>query len=319
MKDRNIILGFTGGIGRAAAKALVKRGEKITVYVRSVEKAKKYINDLKGVELIQGDVYDSSKLKAVLGSAKTLYYCINVPYPKWNSEVRPLLRIVIDICIKKNVKLIFPGNVYVYGLPRYNPVNEKHPFQPNSRKGKIRVDMELMLEEAAKSRGLSYTIVRFPDFYGPYVINTFTEKLFINALKGKQIIWFGDLDVPYETIFIEDAGEAMVSAAEKCRKNNDTFNIPGYSETTARKILEEVSKQGGKNSKVKGINSGWFISFGGLFNSIAREFKEMMYLKQIKLILDGSKFEVEIGTVPKTSYEQGIQKTLSWAKEFYNI
>jgi len=26
-----------------------------------------------------------------------------------------------------------------------------------------------------------------PDFYGPYVINTYSEKFYINALKGKNL------------------------------------------------------------------------------------------------------------------------------------
>ncbi len=46
--------------------------------------------------------------------------------------------------------------------------------------------MEGMLKEAAANHGLGYTIVRFPDFYGPYIVNGFTEQLLVNASKGNR-------------------------------------------------------------------------------------------------------------------------------------
>jgi nucleoside-diphosphate-sugar epimerase len=158
-----------------------------------------------------------------------------------------------------------------------------------------------------------------PDFYGPFVINSFYEKFFINALKGKPLQWFGDLDAPIEFIFIDDGGKAMVAAGNSEKSIGESFNVPGYKETTAREFLNEIARQGNAGSKVKAINSEFVVGLAGIISDMAREFKEMMYLKQEKLVLDGTKFKNTFGELPATPYEEGIMKTLNWTKNYFEL
>ena len=181
------------------------------------------------------------------------------------------------------------------------------------------MEMEEMLALAKKDEGLSYTIVRMPDFYGPFVVNTFSEQLYINALKGKAMQWIGDLDAEVELIYIEDGGEAMVMAALSDQSNGEAFNIPGASVTTARKYLQEIAAQAHSKSKPGTLNSNLIFSIAGIFNPIVKEVKEMLYLKREKLILSGKKFTKRIGPLPETDYTTGIKKTLDWVREFYSL
>lgn len=316
--ETNLVLGATGGIGRVIVKALREKGEPVKVLVRNKTKAEKYLKDFDNVEIIVGDAANREDVADACRDCKNLFYGVNIPYPEWGEKTKDLLTSSIQAAVQNNAKLIFPGNVYVYGHPRYNPVDEKHPHDAHTKKGKIRIEMEKMLENAASEKGLRYTIVRMPDFYGPYVINGFYEKLFIKALEGKTIQWIGDLDVPIEYIFIEDAGKAMVIAVNSEKSDGEEFNVRGYAGTTARKFLEEVAKQANAGSKVKGLNSNFMVGIFGLFDKMAKEFKEMMYLKQEKLLLNGSKFKKTFGQIPATPYQDGIAKTLSWAKNYFN-
>jgi hypothetical protein len=45
----------------------------------------------------------------------------------------------------------------------------------------------------------------------------------------------------------------------------------------------------------------------------------MLYLKRYKLILDGTQYNKKFGSIPATPYNEGIRKTLQWAKEYYNL
>jgi nucleoside-diphosphate-sugar epimerase len=54
------------------------------------------------------------------------------------------------------------------------------------------------------------------------------------------------------------------------------------------------------------------VALFGIFNAEAREFREMMYLKRERFILDGSKFRQKFGTLPSTSYSEGVSGTLNW-------
>jgi nucleoside-diphosphate-sugar epimerase len=313
----NIVLGATGSLGRSVVKSLVNLNENVKAFVRNKEKAEKFFGaDLKDVEVIAGDAAREDDIIKASKEADIIYYCIHIPYPRWAKEARELLTTSIKAALKTDAKLVFPGNVYVYGLPDYNPLDEKHPWKAHTKKGKIRINMENMLKQAKEEKGLRYTVIRMPDFYGPFVINEFYEKIFFNAIEGKTIQWFGDLDVPVEFIFIEDAGKAIVMAGLSEKSMGEEFNVPGYSVTTARNFLQEVSDQAGKNSSVKTLNSSFIIGLGGLFNPLAREFKEMLYLKQVKLILNGEKYEDSFGSIPATPYKEGISKTLEWAKEY---
>ncbi|MDO8550955.1 MAG: NAD-dependent epimerase/dehydratase family protein, partial [Ignavibacteria bacterium] len=204
---RNLVLGATGSLGSAVVKALVESKENSKAFARSREKAEQYFKGYENkIEIVAGNAANEKDVLKASANADNIYYCIHIPYPRWEKEARELFSVSINAAINSNAKLIFPGNVYVYGLPDYNPVDEKHPWKAHTKKGRIRIDMENMLKESKEKRGLKYSVVRMPDFYGPYVINEFYEKIFFNALDGKTIQWFGDLDMPIEFIFIEDAG-----------------------------------------------------------------------------------------------------------------
>ncbi len=319
--DRNthVILGFTGGIGRATAKALAARNEKVVCLVRDIDKAKKYAGDLHELEFVKGDASNPADVDAVFKNASTVYYCVNVPYPVWTEKARQLLAVTVDAAVKNKVKVVFPGNVYVYGHAQTHVVNEQHPFAAHTKKGKIRIEMEAMLENAAKGSGLKYTIIRMPDFYGPYVVNRFSEQFYVKALAGKSLMWFGDKDVAQEFIFIEDGGEAMAIAGLSDEANGRSFNIPGCAETTGKVYLKEIVRQSGKNSSISGMNVMAVFKLLGLFNATVKEFIEMLYLKQERLILDGSLFKKVFGKLPATSYEEGIRRTIAWVKTYYQI
>lgn len=315
---RHLVIGGTGGLGRAIAKELTDRQEDVSVFVRNKSKADKYFSDIPSVQIIQGDAAKPADIENAINGNDIVYYCINIPYHHWFRESKPLLYTSINAAVKCKARFVFPGNVYVYGHAQTITVKESHPQDSHTRKGKLRIEMERMLRTAAEEEGLDYLIIRMPDFYGPYIINGFSEKIFIHALQGKKIRWYGDIDVTIEFIYIEDAAKAMVTAA-LANKPNREYNLPGASLTTPREFLSEVANQAWKGSKVKSSNSRFFIGMAGIFSPIAREFKEMLYLKQERFVLDGTLYKSTFGVLPSTPYKDGIKKTLRWAKNFYGI
>ncbi|NUN10547.1 MAG: NAD-dependent epimerase/dehydratase family protein [Ignavibacteriaceae bacterium] len=317
--DKNLIVGFTGGIGWATAKALREKGQKVKLFIRDEAKAAKYLDGFEEYELFQGDASNSADIKKALHDCDRLFYCVNVPYTEWAAKAIPLFRVSADASIEQRKKFIFPGNVYVYGKPQFNPVTEGHPHHPLTRKGRIREEMEQYLGRAFRSGRLDYTTVRMPDFYGPFVINGFTEQLFISALRGKKLVWYGSPTIEQEYIFIEDAGKAMAVAGLSDKTAGMSFNIPGYSSITAKEMLKLISRLGGKNSGISISNSLFLTKIAGIFNRMAGEFAEMMYLKQEKLLLSGELYRNIFGDLPAVDYEAGVTKTLKWAKQFYKI
>jgi len=312
-----LVVGATGGIGRAAVKAIVEQQFSVRVLVRSKQKAEKYFFGMKNVEIFEGDASKPVDLKKAIKGCSALFYCANVPYTDWIEKARQLLKFSLDAAAEAKARFIFPGNVYVYGHAQYNPVDEKHPHAAHTVKGKIRVEMEEMLKKYSVEKGLQFTIVRFPDFYGPFVVNGFSEKVYLNALAGKSLQWIGAEDVPLEYIFIEDAGKCLVEAGLSEKGINQEFNVPATKPITNKEYLEIISKLGGANSKFQILNSTLIFTVIGFFNKLIKEVAEMLYLKREELILDGTKFKNTFGYLPSTAYEEGVKKTFEWVRAFY--
>lgn len=318
-KDNCLVVGATGGIGRSTVKALVENGNHVRAFVRNRHKAEKYFFGMSNVEIFEGDATKPADLAKAIKDCSTLFYGANTLYTEWIEKARPLLKLSLVAALEANARFVFPGNVYLYGHAQYNPVDEKHPHAAHTVKGKIRVEMEEMIKKYSSEKGLRFTIVRFPDFYGPFVVNGFSEKAYQNALAGKSIQWIGAKNVPLEYIFIEDAGKCIAAAGLSELGINQEFNVPATAPITNNSYLGLITKLGGANSKLQILNSNLLFSMMGFFNKLIKEVAEMLYLKREELTLDGTKFKNTFGFLPSTSYEEGIKKTFEWVKSFYKV
>src|SRR5262249_22519030 len=146
------------------------------------------------------------------------------------------------------------------------------------------------------------------------VDNRLYGPIFRNALDGKGLTWYGKLDVPIEYSYIEDAAEALVTAASSGDTNGETYHVPGPGITTPREWLGQFVTLSNSRSGIR-ATPGFMVSLAGLFNPLAREFSEMLYLKQERLILDGVKYRATFGSIPATPYDEGIRRTLDWFKQ----
>lgn len=315
MSAKCLVVGATGGIGRSTVKTLREEGHEVRVLVRSKEKGEKYFSDIEGVGIIEGDASKSVDLENALSGFDHLFYCVNIPYTDWEDRAIDLLKPSLNAAANMNAKFVLPGNVYVYGRAQKNPVDEDHPWNTHTKKGKIRIEMEKMI----KNSGAKWAIIRFPDFYGPFVINGFSEMLYVNALKNKNMKWIGEMDVPLEYIYIEDAGKAMAIAGTSVKSDGKEFNVPATDTITNREYLNMIKKEAGSSSKFQVMKSGFFFKMLGLFSGIIKEVEEMLYLKEEELILSGRRFKEAFGYLPSTSYENGIKKTFEWVKKYYDL
>ena len=314
-----LVVGATGGIGRAAVKYLLENKIHTRVFVRNKQKAEKYFSEYNNIEIYAGDASYPADLSKAADGCDFLFYCLNIPYQEWKHKAIPLLKSSLDVALELNIRFVFPGNVYVYGHAQKNPVDEKHPLEPHTSKGKIRRQMEMLIKNYSEEKGLKYTITRFPDFYGPYVVNGFSEKIYINSLLGKKMLWIGDKKIPLEYIFIEDAGRCLVESGISDKGINQEFNVPACGTISNKDYLESISRLGGNNSKYQILNSDIIFSVLALISPVIREVKEMLYLKREELYLDGTKFKNTFGFLPSTNYEEGIKKTFDWVKKFYGL
>lgn len=262
-----------------------------------------------GVEVHQGDAGDAASVAAALRGADVLFYCVNVPLPRWRDEMVPKMRLSMEACRASGARFVFPGNVWVFGpgVPGER-VSESRPLNPTSEKGRLRAQAEAMLADS----GLRHVLVRLPEFYGPNVTNQLMGKPFQDALAGRPVTWFGGhLDVTVEYVYIPDGAEAFVRVGCGQGVDGRVYHVPGGGDITPGGFFAEVIRQTGARSRLCAIPE-LATRAVGLVAPQAREFADILHLWSTPILLDGTAYEQDFGPVPRTPYAEGIERTLNW-------
>jgi len=304
-----LVLGSTGSLGSAIVNELTSSGKPVRALVRSPTKARKVFASPDKVEWIEGSIEDIRTLEKAFDGVDLFHNCVNAPYSQW-STLPEIHGRISDAASKAKARMVFPGNVYIYGHSQTEKVSEDHPRNPCSRKGRIRLGLEDTFMRLSREGALPCVIVRFPDYYGPNAASV-AAGIFQSALDNKKARWYGRLDAIHEFIFISDAAKAMVAASGRPDAAGQDFNVPGPEPIRIRDFIGHVFAQAGFEPRMTGT-SRVFVRLAGLFNGTARAFAEMQYLTEEPLILDGSKFNDFFGMkYPTRSYEDGIRETLA--------
>ncbi|MFB0518121.1 MAG: NAD-dependent epimerase/dehydratase family protein, partial [Acidobacteriota bacterium] len=130
----------------------------------------------------------------------------------------------------------------IYGEPKKLPVREEDPICPLSPYGLHKYMVELYLSLYFQSYGLHYTILRYPNVYGPRqdpkgeagVVAIFSQQM----LRGEQPVIFGDGSKTRDYVFVEDIVEANILAMEE--GDQETYNLGWAREVTDQEIFDRV-------------------------------------------------------------------------------
>ncbi len=156
----------------------------------------------------------------------------------------------LEIAHKKNAKFLYLSS-YIYGEPKYNPIDEDHPIAPNNP-----YMISKWIGEEACSRVSSYldipcTIFRPFNIYGPGIKKgRLISDLLEDALSQKDLI-LNDKNPIRDYIYIDDFIEILDKMVAKDYFLPDIYNIGSgfsYSNMEVAKIIQSFSE---KKIKIK--------------------------------------------------------------------
>ncbi len=190
-------------------------------------------------------------------------------------------------------KIIYAGTGgATYGEPEYLPVREDHPINPLDPYGASKHHVEHYLFLYQYNYGLKYTVLRYPNVYGPRqnpfgeagVIAIFTYK----TLNGETPTINGKGDRERDFCYVGDVAQANVLALT--RGDNQIYNIGsgvGTNINTVYEILQAATH----------------------FNQPAHHGPDKPG-EVYKIYLDASKAKRELGWAPTVPLAEGIQHTV---------
>jgi nucleoside-diphosphate-sugar epimerase len=313
---KHVIFG-NGPLGAATARSLAAAGREVRMVSRSGRAPADLARDLVGVgatgfSTAIADARDPEAVAAVTADASYIYHCINVPYQDWARDLGPIQRTLVDAAVGSGAVLAVVENLYMYARG-VDVISERTPENPPTRKGLLRRDLHEQLVEAGRRRGLRWTAVRGSDYYGPGATNQSffgTEFLLGPMLAGRPARAIGRPDVLHSFTYSEDFGRALVVAAEDPRAHGEAWIVPNAPAVTQQQLASLFFSLAGLPVRVRSISRA-AIAMAGLFDPLVRELREMLYQKEERYVVDGSRFASSFAFAP-TPLETGVRRTLAW-------
>ncbi|WP_207892430.1 SDR family NAD(P)-dependent oxidoreductase [Paenibacillus pinisoli] len=308
-----IVVGATGGTGAAITEELAKQGVPTIAFGRSrkkLEELSERIGDYAHLTFAEGNALTPEDIIAAAGDADVLFHCANVPYHEMESKLIPLGEAIMEAANRLGINVVAIDGIYPYGRTQAERIDENHPKQPHTRKGKTRLQFEHMLFDKRRWSISNVIIARLPDYYGPTANAASYLGSTLEAIAaGKMAFFIGNMRIPREYVYLPDAAAMIVELAKHDHAYGQNWNIPGAGLISGRDIVRLARQASGSSKAV--IPLGRIgLSLLGMGMPVMKEIVEMLYLTEEPVILDGEKYERQIGPIRKTSFEQGIAATI---------
>lgn len=197
---------------------------------------------------------------------------------------------MLELCRKYNARIIFISS-YVYGVPRYLPIDEDHPLDSFNPYADTKIQCEHLCRSYKKFFGVQSVIVRPFNIYGPGQHESFLiSSIFRQALTGTINLQSSSPKRDY--IHIDDVISALMRIISIRDLDSGTFNLGTGVSHSVLEVTELVNKR---------FNGTLNINFSG--SERPNEVTDT--------IADISRAESILGWKPAITLEEGI-------KNFYN-
>lgn len=247
---RVLVTGAAGFLGGHVARHLLERGWKVATFDREpvgLDVAQRVTGDLVDGEAVEravrghdvvchvaaiGDVY-------LAGENPSLAASVNV-VGSTN---------VAQAALRHGARVVYASTWEVYGRPRYEPIDEDHPCEPDHPYNITKLAGERMLTSAGELNGLPVIALRLGTAFGTGLRPNSVFRLFIDrAKKGEPITIQGDGAQGRQFTHAADIARAFALAAESDRSglvlntvSPETVSIKELAERVVERFPTDLS------------------------------------------------------------------------------
>ena len=227
--SRTLITGGGGFIGAAVARALLERGEKVAVIDRVRPSAMWEDDPIESVHFLAGDVLDPSSLERAIQACKPdrivhsaaivgAGLSIDDPAKTVTTNIVGITN-ALDAARKIGVRrTVFISSQSVYGQGQYEPVDEKHPTEPESPYGATKLASEKLGEVYRRCFGIDFVSLRMSHIYGPGrpggLRGNVIQEMLEAALTNTTYVMKSGGDQTKEPSHIDDITAAVCAALD---------------------------------------------------------------------------------------------------------
>jgi len=247
-----MVTGGAGFIGSHVVDACIEAGHSVSIVDDLSTGKRKNVNPKARLHVV--DIRDQESLESVFAEERPEV----VSHQAARANVRESMiepKLYADVNIMGSLSLLEAARKYecrkiiyastggaVYGEPVYVPVDEQHPVQPLDPYGASKHHVEHYLYIYRKHYGLDYTILRYPNVYGPRqdpygeagVVAIFAAHM----LNGGQVLINGTGEQQRDFVYVGDVARANLLAVDA--GGGEIFNIGSGVGTSVNEIFREL-------------------------------------------------------------------------------
>jgi UDP-glucose 4-epimerase len=248
-----LVTGGAGFIGSHVADIFIAAGHSVVILDDCSTGKPANVNP--AAKLVQADIRDpnletlfaAEKFEIVSHQAAKANVRESMDKPLFYADVNILGSLnILELARKHGVRKIIYASTggATYGEPQYVPVDEAHPINPLDPYGASKHHVEHYLYLYRAHYGLQYTILRYPNVYGPRqdphgeagVVAIFTGKM----LRGEQPIINGTGEQQRDFVYVGDVARANLLSLDK--GDGEIYNIGSGRGTTVNEIFDHLQE-----------------------------------------------------------------------------
>lgn len=323
-----LLTGAAGFIGTNAVRWLLERHPALTVIAYDAMTYAAHPDSLRMVtarqedrfHFIHADVRDGARLAAVLrGDARDasgrgvpapdavwhlaaethVDRSLLDPAPFVDTNVRGTLVLLEALrAAGREIPLLHVGTDEVYGslAPDEPPATEEHPLAPTSPYAASKLAADQLVQAWARSYGLSATITRCANTYGPF---QFPEKLIplmvTRAMAGEPLPLYGDGRQRRDWLYVDDHVAALWAVTRLGAQDGRVYHIGGSGERENRDVVAAI------------------VAALGVSPALITPVRDRPGHDR-RYALDDARLREVAGWRPETSFDDGLIRTVAWYK-----
>jgi len=304
---RMLITGGAGFIGSEFVRQAVRKGHQVAVvdkltYAGDLERLSEvrkditfYKADISNQEFIE-HIFDKEDPEVVVHFAAESHVDRSLldPYPFIGSNVLGT-QVLLEVSKAKGVELFVNMSTdEVYGdLGKEGSFTEGSPLKPNSPYSTTKASADMLGRAYYRSFGLPVVTIRASNNYGPWQYpEKFVPVIILKALRDEKIPVYGDGTNVREWLYVTDCAEGIMAAIDRCNAG-EIYNIGSKEEKQNIEVAKAILQLLGKGEELI-------------------EFVKDRPGHDFRYSLDTTKAKSELGWEAKTSFDEGLKKTVEW-------
>jgi len=254
--DRTLVTGGAGFIGSAVVRALLARGEKVTVLDNLSTGHARNIEGLEG-DLVfhRGGILQPNALATAMQGVRYVIHLaaqVSVPHsmndPLFTHETNATgtLRVFEEARRRGDVdRVVYAATCAIYGDDPTLPKTEDSPLSPQSPYAVAKYMGEQYGRAYSREMGLEVVSLRFFNVFGPRqdpsggyaaVIPVFISL----ALDGKTLMVHGDGEQTRDFVYVENVAAGLLAARTAEGVAGDVFNIGTGVQTSLNDLVRGI-------------------------------------------------------------------------------